>query len=588
MVTGKFDPHQFFHWPSAVAALAAPAELFSLLRRTFDLPAAWAGLVRRTAGDSEVVPPGGLVRREDADDILLVRTTPFEVEIDEPDVVTRDHFQCRVNTQLTVRLLPERGEMLSLLKTIIGSGRAATIATIARYLQPSVRQVLVDLAAKSDAEALVDGSGATAAGEALIAALRGPCFAGGMTLEGAPVTRFDSPMYVEVRRAREQAERQASEQEAAQRLRDAVARAQREHLDHLTGLLTRLREMATASPGTSIGDLIRTFDEHQRGEIYEALFAQLPVGPPTRWVAVVTDDELLLFDPKDLNRPQLRVRAGSGAAGKVRSVRFRNSDEDGAELWLGAATGVYRLRVGQMQPDTTLLTPPGPPVRGGFNSVAVAGRCVFASHSELGVFAWLPDESAIGRPCLESMTHAARAVRGIAFLAGDLYCAVDDRVVRWHADDTTCTPTRIYAGSHSEIRALHPLPTGLLAGNRDGDVLRWTDDATAPPQRLHTGRGEPAEAVIAVESGGVPRVLFTDNGPYVFARVLDDTFTRRYEAAVPKLRRVAAAPDAIVALSELRDRIVFWDTTQPDAATVVNIGALCGETVQDVCLVPDL
>ena len=53
-MTQSFDPETFFRRPDAVAALVAAAEIFSLLKRSFDLPPAWAALLSRTAGDHAV------------------------------------------------------------------------------------------------------------------------------------------------------------------------------------------------------------------------------------------------------------------------------------------------------------------------------------------------------------------------------------------------------------------------------------------------------------------------------------------------------------------------------------------------------
>ena len=89
------------------------------------------------------------------------------------------------------------------------------------------------------------------------------------------------------------------------------------------------------------------------------------------------------------------------------------------------------------------------------------------------------------------------------------------------------------------------------------------------------------------ESGGVGRLFYTDTTLAVFARVVGDTFTCRYEAGGQTLRRVEVAPDLIVATNDPRDRLLIWrpnQTGQPVAA--IHVARLTTHSVQDVTLVP--
>ena len=90
-----------------------------------------------------------------------------------------------------------------------------------------------------------------------------------------------------------------------------------------------------------------------------------------------------------------------------------------------------------------------------------------------------------------------------------------------------------------------------------------------------------------LDFGGLKRLFYTDTSVAVFARVLGDTFTCRYEAAGQTLRRVEVAPDVIVATNEIRDRLVFWRPSRPDTPlAVVAVSPLTGHSIQDVTLVP--
>ena len=90
MVGRKFDPKLFFQAADSVVLHMAAAELFGLLKRSLDLPSAWAALLTRTTGDHTVVPAGGMVEASDVEDILFARVTPVEVSVEEDNLVTRE------------------------------------------------------------------------------------------------------------------------------------------------------------------------------------------------------------------------------------------------------------------------------------------------------------------------------------------------------------------------------------------------------------------------------------------------------------------------------------------------------------------
>jgi hypothetical protein len=265
---------------------------------------------------------------------------------------------------------------------------------------------------------------------------------------------------------------------------------------------------------------------------------------------------------------------------------LRDAD-NGVSLLLGAATGVYRLPIERAQPDRTLLVGNAPATRGGFNAVAMVGDRVFASHSELGLREWNVNEPESAEPRFESMTRDAKSVRGVQFQDGSLFCAIDDRVICWPADQSADSPACIYTGSVTAITAICPTPQALFAGNGVGDVLEWKTGCGTKPQRLHTGLHRAAESLWLLSTHGVRRLVYTDTSLQVHARVLGDSFECRYEAGGQTLRRVEVAPDILVATNELRDRLICWTPGQPAAPTAtIGVSRLCGRSIQDVCLVP--
>ncbi len=588
MAGSKFDPQLFFQRPDNVALHVPASELFGILKRSLDLPSQWAAMVRRTTGDHVVVQAGGQVSGTDVEDVLFVRTTPVEVVLEEEGIVTGDRYQCRAELRLRISVIPERSELLSFQSVVLGSHRVVQAAGIARYLQPALRAALAQFAAQREAAEIVDARSTEPISAAMAEALKAPCFAAGLVVDGRPSAKFDSKTLRQVQDAEQEAVRRHAEHKAARELQEALERAQARHLDHLASLFTRLKDLADASPDVELPELIRAFSEQQRGELYEALFESEPVTAQTQWLVVGAGDELMFFAPSSLDSPSRRFRV-EGEAGPVRSIHVAKSADGSVTLLLGAATGVYRLPIDRVEPDMTLLVSGLPSARGGFNAVAMVGDRVFASHSELGLCEWDINDPASSRSRFESITRGAKAVRGVQFFDGDLYCAIDDRVIRWAADQSTERPTHIYTGSMTTITALCPTSDGLFVGNGEGDVLHWPTSRDRKPDRLHTGLHRPAESVWLLSTHGVRRLVYTDTSLHVHARVLGDNFECRYEAGGQTLRRVEVAPDMLVGTNDLRDRLICWSPGQPKQPTAtLAVSRLCGHSIQDVCLVPQV
>ncbi len=585
MISGKFDPESFFQRTDNVALHVPASELFGLLKRSLDLPIQWAALISRTTGDHEVVRSGGSVSSDEAQAVMFVRVTPVDISFVAENLSSQDGFACKAEVKTRLAIIPERGEMLSFQQHLLGSRRVAQAEGLASYLQPSLHAGLAKLAAEQDAAALVDARTNDAISNALADAVEPACFAAGLVLERRPTARFESSALRQVQQVQQTAAARRVEHEAARQLDEALQTAWAEHVDQLASLLTRLNELAAASPEVKLPDLLRTFSERQRGQLYEALFATEEPTTRTRWLVVAAAEELLFFDPQALDSPNRRLKI-DGPTGQARSVRCATVPDQGAVLLVGAATGVYLWPIDRSTPETTFLVSDGPRVRGGFNAAVLVGERLFATHSELGIHEWDLGEPTSGQPRFASMTAGAKAVRDVEFFDGDLYCSIDDRVIRWPVDDATDRPTHIYTGSAALITALCPTADGLFAGNSDGDILHWAGGRDTEPEVLCRGQKRAAESLWLLASHGVRRLIFTDTSHRVHAKVLGDSFECNYEAGGQTLRRVDVAPDLLVATTELRDRLICWKPGHPDKPyATIALASLTGRSVQDVCLV---
>ena len=152
-------------------------------------------------------------------------------------------------------------------------GRLVRTAQLRDYFEPHVRRVLALVAEGRGVEVLIGHKiGDTFAAE-IADGLKRATFAAGLRI-GPPVhVRLDCPVYRQVRQARAEAKRRQEEFATSRRIEQAVETARQEHAQQLGELLERLRTLADQSPQSDLSDLLRTFPEVDRGELYTALFS---------------------------------------------------------------------------------------------------------------------------------------------------------------------------------------------------------------------------------------------------------------------------------------------------------------------------
>jgi hypothetical protein len=588
MATGKFDLQRFFASPEVVAGVAPADDLFGFLTRKIILPPGVAALITRQAGDQVVCPPGGELSGEGAVEFLLIRTTPVDLSWTEERVVSADRFAAEVTISLRISAVPERGELQSFHTRIMGSDRGVNRDGLVRYLRSATRQALTSFAEQREMEVLVDAQDREGLAKAVADAVAAPCFAAGLTVDPSVNVTFMSPTFRQVRVTEEQVARRREEQAAKRQLQQALETAQQEHLEHLETLLAKLTQSAEASPDVELSGLIRSFSESQRGEIYEALFAAATEARVTQWVVVACGSQLLFYDPASGDAPARTVPV-NGEVGAVRSVQCLQKTEGSPRLLIGGARGVYELGVESKAVAATFAIDESIAVRGGINSVALAGERVLATHSEVGLICWernTPDKPTL---LLEERTKNAKAVRNVRMYDGRLYFSVDAGVLATEADNPTESALRIYTGppsANATITALCPAPDGLYAGNAEGQIMMWPYDG-GEATVVHSGSRRPAESIHLLTAGGITRLFFTDTTLAVHTRVIGDTFTCRYEAGGQTLRRVEVAPDLLVATNEVRNRLIHWSPGKPAApAGTISVARQTGHSVQDVCLLP--
>ncbi|HON65221.1 MAG TPA: hypothetical protein PLS23_01895 [Phycisphaerae bacterium] len=591
MLKEKFDLSLLTEASPEILAWAVPGgRLFGWLCRSILIPAGWAALSNRKGQDPVLVGPGKPYEDQDTDDVLFVRSGPVRCSIDATDLRSADGHAFIGSLEICVRVVEDPAELGAFRRTFMGRSEIVRRMDLQRHLQWELHKVLSDLAAAHTADDLLRRIDSSEIRKAVDARLGGLMLAGGLTIDGPVTAHFDSPAYREFRRRQAELESRKHHVAARARIQQALAQAQKERLSHIVGLLEQLEKAAESRTDLSVADLLRTFSESERAEMYAALWHVSKPARRTRYVAAVSGQELLLFSPDDLQKPTRRI-ALPEHLGPLRSVSVDERSLEAQLIMVGARLGMYLVDSASGEVVDSLSAAEldaGLEIRGGVNASAMSDYRVYATHSELGLLSWT---RGMFNPPVEKLlpevTAGAETVRCARFADGRLWFAVDEEIWSQPEDGTAaCKPT-LYPGARERVSALTTAAGVLYAGTVYGRILAWDIDDPDSARVIRGGSGNPVESLAVLDNGAVDHLLIADRGSALQALVLEDSYTRRYESGSMPVRRAAVADDLFVAMNDNRDRVIAWNPRDParPAATVI-VPHLTGDTIQDLCVIP--
>ena len=630
MLQSKSSLETLLKTAGEVARVVAADKLFSWITRSISPPLGWLAWALRSEQDPAIVRPGGRCERDGVTDVVFVRLSSVECVIEDSGLQSSDGHEFTGRLRLKVRVIPETAELAAFKRTVLGASETLSKADLERYFQWQGRTALAELASAHTADELLGRLNSEEVRRVVDSRLGAPCLAGGLAIDEPVIAEFESDEYLDHRRRTSLLDRRKKEADARTQIQQALAAAQSQRLNHLIGMLEQMREASKAHGERTLMDLLQAFNPAERGQMYSALWRLAPTTRRTRYVAAVSGQELLLFDPGGLQRPARRHRLPE-TLGALRSVSMDVRSRAAGVLLVGAATGVYvvDLETGKSIRQLAAGHDPAIKVRGGFNAAAMSDQWILASHSELGIAAWpgAQDETTpwgwhasyapsggrafctpgggqdarpptpeggqdvrapveAGRAVLRELTANAETVRCLQVHDDTIWVAVDNRVLSFPAADLDDFNLTSYAGSHSPISALAITPDAVFAGNTEGQILRWPLDDPAEPSIVRRATGLPVESIDIVDSGGVDWLIAADGQDALITTVIGDNHACRYETGAARVRRAAAAEDLFVAMNDNRDRLIAWQPDKPSApAATVVVPYLTGRSIQDLCLI---
>ncbi len=541
------------------------------------IPEGWMGLLIKPDGRRRFLPAGDDPRPDATDILVLVRNQPNAVPLDVTDVPAADGHLVRAGAELLLACPARDDEIASLHRALLADGLLTATALAEAVKASGADAALKGLIRSHPARELVTGDFRQELFGRLRDELKRFLFSAGLVLEQIGQLTFSSESLARQETLRLATQRRLEELQARDMVERAALAATQRRLDDLAGVLSKLKAAAEVDGTLRWRDLLPTLTPGERGRLLESLWRITPNRTTAQALVVITDRECVFLDPADPERI-LRQLALPGELGGLRSVTF---DPATNLLLVGAACGVYTLCPTTGQLCRTYPVPNRPTPRTGFNAVAICGARVVASHSQLGAWSWELSDPAEARPMLEPAGGVPKTIRAATAQDPQRVLLAGDNLVL--AYDLTGQKLWQSSPTDSSIHCLAVLEDRLFVGTARGTLACWDRSAeqwstvyrtSAPIESIAARRWDDLiELVIPAGMEGVCAV-YPDEG--LVSRLLD--------VDVP-VRRTWACDDALLALSEQRDRLILLNGSLPARrGREVPVARMLGRLVQDACI----
>ncbi len=542
------------------------------------IPDKWMGLLTKADGRRRFAPAGGDPRPDADDTLMLVRNRPLTVPVVVESAPTSDAHEVHATIELLVRC-PARDDELAAFQNTLLERSELTHDQLARAVnKQGVANVLRQYIREHAAEVLVQSDQRNAIIELLRTELKQFLFSAGLELEGLGRCAFESDSFARHAALERQTARRVQELEARNVVEAAAREATHRRLDDLNDILGKLKSAANADGSLQWHELLPSLTPGERNRILENLWRLTPNRTIAREIVVVAGRACAWFGVGAAGGSTRQIQLPDDLGG-LRSIAY---DQFGGTLLVGAALGVWRLTAdGEVLakyavPDVELP-------RTGFNEVATSESRLFATHSQLGAWAWTLDDPTAAECLLTVSDGQPRTVRAVTLdEQGRVLIAVDDRVRAFGTDGELLWESPPADGT---IHCISPLEQLLYVGTEGGALQRCALDL--PQAWTHVHRAHAAiESIVARRWDDLVELVIPSGREGVLGVYGSEGSVSRLMQAPTSIRRVWASDDALVALAGGRDRLFVQRATQTEQEVrEVPAARLLGRSVQDVCLV---
>jgi hypothetical protein len=572
------------------------------------LPEGWLGLVVKPDGRRRLVPAGEDPHPSREDTLVLVRSRPISFRLALADVSAADGHPVSGSAELLLRCAARDDDLAAASRTLLTSDELTLDRLAEAVTQAGARAAFLRFIREHSAEQLVQQDQRAALLECLRAGLESFLFSAGLILEGIGKLEFASQSLSQDEALRRATARRVEEIEARGVVEQAALSATQRRLDSLTDVVAKLKRAAEADAGLQWHDLLPALTPSERGRLLESLWRLTPDRVTATAIVVAAGRECVWLDPAEPERIIRRVTLPEELGG-LRSVSF---DPAAGALLVGAAVGVWRVKAADGEVLAKHVAPHAEMPRTGFNAAITSGTRLIATHSQLGAWSWpvlgsagvppagsagvppagstgVPPAGSTGvppaepQPLLQPSGGVPKTIRAVT-AAGDghVLFAADDEI---HVFSPTGQPHHTLPIGRGLVHGIAVLDRAIYVTTSDGLVLEDQWDAPNIWQVLHRRSG-PIESIQARRWDDLVELVIPA-GPQgvlgIYAQ--EGIVSRLLDTSVP-VRRAWACDDALVALSEHRDRLIVLRGTMPArTGQEVIVARLLGQLIQDACIV---
>jgi hypothetical protein len=265
----------------------------------------------------------------------------------------------------------------------------------------------------------------------------------------------------------------------------------------------------------------------------------------------------------------------------LRSVRSVDSPR-GPFLVGGSKRGVSTVRLDDTLEVLDYPLPPGGPIRGGVNSVAMTGDAIYATHSEFGLARWQADRPGDAPDMVyEELTRRNKTTRAAQMQEGRLLFASGRHVYSAPAD-ASGEPVKYVSSIESPVTCIAAAAKTIFAGTESGSIVCWKVAAPDQPVVLVRKR-EPIVNLRLARICGIPHLIYSARDLSVRARVIGQNLETSYESDGAAIGVLDAASDVICASDGDGRRLLLWKSTAPSKPVrSVDIWKLSDKPVLDL------
>jgi hypothetical protein len=273
-------------------------------------------------------------------------------------------------------------------------------------------------------------------------------------------------------------------------------------------------------------------------------------------IFAATGNRVLELDPSGVVQP--RVYSFKDA---LRSVRTVESPQ-GPFLVGGSKRGVSTVRLDDSMEVLEYPLPPLAQVRGGVNSIAMAGDAIYATHSEFGLARWQADRPGDAPDMIyEEITKRSKTTRAVQMQEGRLLFASGQHVFTAPAD-ASGDPLKYVSSIESPVTCVAAAARTIFAGTENGSIVCWKVDAPDQPVVLVRKR-EPIVNLRLARICAIPHLIYSARDLSVRARVIGQNLETSYESEGAPVGVLDAASDLICATEGDGRRVLLWKSTAP-------------------------